>query len=86
MKNILKFKIFEKIINKSEKDGDIEIDLTGPEGNAFVLIGYANKFAKKLGYTKEQTDKLISDMKSSDYENLIDVFDEHFGSFVTLLR
>ena len=32
--------------NKQVKQ--IEIDLSGPEGNAFVLIGYAGKWAKQL--------------------------------------
>ena len=32
-----------------EKQGGIEIDLTGPDGNAFVLIGLASKWAKQLG-------------------------------------
>jgi len=33
----------------NEKQSGVEIDLTGPEGNAFVLIGYAGKWAKQLG-------------------------------------
>ena len=32
----------------NEKTTRIEIDLTGPDGNAFVLIGMAGKFAKQL--------------------------------------
>ena len=31
----------------------IEIDLTGPDGNAFVLLGYANSLCKQLGYDKD---------------------------------
>ena len=27
----------------------IEIDLTGPDGNAFILLGKATKLANKLG-------------------------------------
>lgn len=66
-----------------EKLSTIEIDLTGPEGNAFVLLGYANKFAKQLGLDAEAIKK---DMMSSDYEHLIEVFDQHFGTFVTLYK
>ena len=65
---------------------NIEIDLSGPEGNAFVLLGYARRFATQLEYTPEYIDKLIAEMKSSDYENLIQVFDREFGYLVTLYR
>lgn len=27
-----------------EKETKLEIDLTGPDGNAFVLLGYASRF------------------------------------------
>ena len=41
----------------NEKQGGVEIDLTGPEGNAFVLIGYASKWAKQLGLDSKQIQK-----------------------------
>lgn len=68
---------------KEEKKGPIVIDLTGPEGNAFVLLGYANRFAKQLGL---DADVIIKEMKSGDYENLLQVFDNYFGAFVILER
>ena len=61
----------------------IVIDLTGPDGNVFVLMGKAKGFARDLGL---DGDKIINEMKSSDYENAVQVFDKYFGSFVTLLR
>ena len=61
----------------------IEIDLTGPDGNAFVLIGTASRLAKQLGL---DADGIKTEMMSGDYENLIRVFDKHFGEFVTLYR
>ena len=68
--------------SEMEKRG-LEIDLTGPDGNAFVLMGYARRFARDLGL---DGNKIISEMQSSDYENAVDVFDNYFGSFVILLR
>jgi len=65
------------------KTGPVEIDLTGPDGNAFVLIGTASKLAKQLGLDGKA---IQSEMMSGDYENLINVFDKHFGEFVTLYR
>ena len=76
--------IREKI--NTESTGPIIIDLTGPQGNAFALMGIAMNLGKQLGLTKEQRDQVIEEMKSSDYENLIQVFDKHFGAFVILER
>jgi hypothetical protein len=61
----------------------IEIDLTGPDGNAFYLIGTARKLSKQLGL---DTEAIQTEMMSGDYENLLKVFDKHFGHFVTLYR
>ena len=68
---------------KFKESNQLEIDLTGPDGNAFVLLGYANRLAKELGLDGK---KIQSDMTSGDYENLLKVFDSNFGEFVTLYR
>ncbi len=64
----------------------IEIDLTGPEGNAHVLIGYARSFGKQLGYTEEHIERITEEMMLTDYEGLLHTFDREFGMFVTLWR
>ena len=61
----------------------LEINLGGPEGNAFVLLGYAKRFCKDLSINWET---VIKEMTSGNYENLISVFDKYFGTFVTLYR
>ena len=68
---------------KKMKTGPVEIDLTGPDGNAFVLIGIAGNLAKQLALDKK---KIQSEMMAGDYENLLKVFDSYFGEFVTLYR
>ena len=60
-----------------------EIALSGPEGNAFVILGYAQRYAKQLKLDWEQ---IKTEMTASDYENLIEVFDFHFGDYVDLVR
>ena len=65
---------------------EIVIDLDGPDGNAFALIGAAVRFAKQLCYEKVEIEKLKKEMMSGDYENLLKVFDSHFGQFVILER
>ena len=69
----------KKKVNKST----IEIDLTGPDGNAFVLIATASRLAKQLGLDKA---KIQAEMMSGDYEHLVNIFDNHFGHLVTLYR
>jgi hypothetical protein len=71
------------IKQKQTQNKGIEIDLTGPQGNAFYLLGAAKNLAKQLDFN---SDKILNEMKSGDYENLIQVFDKNFGMFVTLYR
>ena len=71
------------IKSKSEMRPGIEIDLTGPGGNAFALMGYAKNLARQLEIDSKP---IIEDMMSGDYEHLLEVFEEHFGSVVTLYR
>jgi len=66
---------------KQERTGPIVVDLTGPDGNAFALMGLASRLAKQLGI-KSPT----AEMMSGDYENLLEVFDKNFGDFVILER
>lgn len=64
----------------------IEIDLSGPEGNAFVLMGYAQKWGRQLGWSQSKVDALIKVMKSSNYDVLVQVFDNTFGDYVTIWK
>lgn len=70
------------IKSKNQKRG-IEVDLTGPEGNAFVLIGYARKWSKQLGLNPDEVEKEMTD---GDYENLVGVMEKYFGKVVTFYR
>jgi len=71
---------------KAKRKGKIEIDLTGPQGNAYALMGFATKYARQLEHPEEAIKTMIDDMKSSDYEHLIQVFDDNFGDYVDLCR
>ena len=61
----------------------IEIDLTGPDGNAFVLIGMAQGWSKGLGLDGEEVAK---EMMVGDYENLLRVMEKYFGDFIVMYR
>lgn len=71
------------MIKEKQQTNGIEIDLTGPQGNAFYLLGTAKNLAKQLDLDGKQ---IMDEMMSGDYENLLQVFDKNFGMFVTLYR
>jgi hypothetical protein len=71
------------ITTKRPKKDKIEIDLLGPEGNAFALLGIAKDLCHKTGIEWET---VKNEMTSSDYENLIQVMDKYFGDFIIMYR
>ena len=73
-------------IKDGKIQGKIKIDLSGPDGNAFMLLGRASSIGKQLGMSKEEIQEILTEMKSSDYEHLIKVFDDNFGALVDLYR
>ena len=60
---------------------EVVIDLTGPEGNAFHMMAHAKNFARELGMDGSA---ILTEMMNGDYENLVQVFDKHFGHFCVL--
>ena len=71
------------MIRKKIKKSQIEMDLTGPEGNVFVLIGTAMNLERQFGIDDEM---IKEQMMSGDYENAVQTFDKHFGEHVILYR
>ena len=69
------------IRKKQQRNGPIVIDLTGPDGNAFALMGVASRLAKQL-----DIESPTAEMMSGDYEHLLEVFDKNFGDYVILER
>ena len=74
------------MIRNKQPNGEIVLDLTGPDGNAFALMGNAMNLGKQLGFSKLAIDGIIEEMKLSDYEHLVQTFDKYFGQFVILER
>ena len=71
------------IRKKAKNTSPIVIDLTGPNGNAFYLLGLANRLTR-MGFNNDR--ELLERMKGGDYENLIQEFDKAFGHIVILER
>ena len=72
------------MIRDKKSQTEIVIDLTGPDGNAFALLAYASKFGKQLGWDRDEIEIILREMRSSDYENLVNTFDKYFGEFIIL--
>ena len=56
------------MIREKDTTSEIVIDLTGPEGNAFVLLGYAKRYANDLDYSEEEVEDL-EDVEDVDLED-----------------
>ena len=60
---------------KLKENTVMTIDLDGPNGNAFYLLGTAQKLAKQCG----MYDVMITEeMQSGDYMNLVKTMDKYF--------
>lgn len=71
------------MIRTKQKQRNLIIDLTGPDGNAFVLMGTAVNLARQLG---KDGKAIREEMMAGDYEHLLSVFDREFGDYVILER
>jgi len=71
------------MIREKQHQSEIVIDLTGPQGNAFYLLGTAKNLCNQLELPYGEINE---EMTSGDYEHLLQVFDKHFGEFVILER
>jgi len=74
------------IKSKTEMPGKIQIDLTGPDGNAFELLSLASQLCKKIGYDQDHEERILDEMRLTDYEGLLYTFDREFGFIVDLYR
>lgn len=64
-----------------QKVPQIEIDLTGSQGNVFVLIATAKRLGRQVGVDGE---KVAKRMMRGNYSDAINIFDAAFGDYVTL--
>jgi hypothetical protein len=65
--------------------GPIEIDLTGPDGNAFALMAIARQLHRQLDLDVSQQ-AMLDEMMSGDYENLLAVMEKYFGYYIIMYR
>ena len=55
------------------------VDLTGPDGNAFALIGMVYEICEEID---RNPNRIVRDMKSGYYDNLVEVFKRELEGYV----
>ena len=59
------------------------IDLDGPDGNVFQLLGLAKSYCQQLGWDYDKFDAEVKFFADS-YEDVISIFDQWFGDYCDL--
>ena len=60
----------------------IYVDLSGPQGNAFYLIGLGKKIGIQLERDRMHVNGVVNEMTAGDYDHLLEVFEREYGEFV----
>jgi len=50
---------------------NVEVQLTGEDGNAFAIMASVQKALRQAGATREDIDTYIEESMSGDYDNLL---------------
>ena len=72
------------MIRETKSKDDYVVDLDGPNGNAYALMGLAGSLATTVGYASDEIETMLTRMKSGDYKKLVKTFDEYFDGYVVL--
>ena len=68
------------MIRRTTLEANIIVNLDGPDGNAFVLLGLAERYMGGLGIPREDIDDFLDEMKSGDYIHLVKTLNDEFGA------
>ncbi len=55
-----------------------ELKLAGLSGNAFAILGRAESAARKAGWGEKETDEMMQEATSGDYDHLLQTMMKHF--------
>lgn len=50
---------------------DIEVELIGQDGNAFMILGLVSKALKRNDVPKAEVDEFMAEAMGGDYDNLL---------------
>ncbi len=60
----------EKVMENSVLYPDVEVQLTGTDGNAFALMGKVQKALRRAGHS-DAVDSFLAEAMSGDYNHLL---------------
>jgi hypothetical protein len=61
------------------------IDLSGPQGNAFYLMGVVKETFRRSG-AKQLGNEIVEEMMKGDYEHLVKTFELYLGDHFKLVK
>lgn len=61
------------------------VDLNGPEGNVYYLMGLVKTIGVKNGLTQSEANIIVQKMTEHDYCHAVKVFKEHMSDLVELV-
>ena len=69
----------EEVSGGADLDSEKPIlKIIGKDGNAFNILGLAQRAMKKAGWVKEKRDIVMNEMTSGDYDHLLQVAMKYF--------
>ena len=72
------------IRKKTDADRPL-IDLSGPQGNAYYLMGVVIQTFRRSG-APDLGEAIVAEMKKGDYEHLVKTFDLYLGEHFDIVR
>ena len=57
---------------------EVQVQLSGNDGNAFAILGNWQKAARRAGLTKDQIDEFMNEAMSGDYDHLLQTCMKYF--------
>ena len=65
-------------MSEAIKYPEVQVQLTGNDGNAYAILGNCQKAARQAGLTKDQIDEFVNEAMSGDYDHLLQTCMKYF--------
>jgi len=65
-------------MSEGVKYPEVQVQLTGNDGNAFAILGNCQKAARRAGLTKDQIDEFVNEAMTGDYDHLLQTCMKYF--------
>ena len=62
-----------------ENKFNVDVDLVGKDGNAFMVLGLCQKAARRAGIEDTEINKFLDEAKQGDYDHLLRTCMKYFN-------